>query len=87
MKINNVMDMKIEEIITKSELSQEEMEFVVEEYIFEKKNRRVKINIMANPVLQLVPTNMQTPLIQRELGLLNEAYQMACEYFFEKDAK
>ncbi len=77
--------MKIEEIIIKSEPIQEEMEFVVEEYIFEKKNRRVKINIMANPVLQLIPPHMQSPVIRRELDLLNQTYQTARKHFTEKN--
>jgi hypothetical protein len=77
--------MKLEEIIIKSEPIQEEMEFVVEEYIFEKKNRRVKINIMANPVLQLIPPHMQSLVIRRELDLLNQTYQTARKHFTEKN--
>jgi hypothetical protein len=79
--------MDVKEIIGKTELTQEEMQFVVEQYIFEKKGKKVKIDIMSNPVINLVPPMMQRPLIQRELSMLNEAYNIACEYFFNKEEK
>ncbi len=76
--------MNVSEIIEKTELTQEEMEFVVEEYVWEKKNKRVKINIQSNPILQLIPKAFAESILRQELNLLNHAYNCACEYFFEK---
>ena len=74
----------VEVIITKDQLTQEEMQHVVEQYIFEKKQVKVKIDIENHPLTKLVSPNMARPLLERELYLLNEAYNVACEYFFEK---
>ena len=74
----------IKDTISKTELSQEEMQYVVEQYIWEKKQKKVTINITNSPLIQMVPPNMTKPLMERELYLLNEAYNVACTYFFEK---
>ncbi len=74
----------VKDIISKTELSQEEMQHVIEQYIWEKKQRKVTIDIKNSPVIQMVPPNMARPLIERELHLLDAAYNVACEYFFDK---
>ncbi len=72
-------------IISKSTLSQEEVQSVVEEYVYEKKQRRIKINIKNHPIIRMVPSPMlAAPILQNELSMLMEAYNIACEYFFEK---
>ncbi len=78
----------IYKIIEKNELQQAEVESVVEEYIYEKKGRRVKINIKNHPIVKMVPNpSMALPILERELSLLNTAYEIACEYFFEQKRK
>lgn len=76
--------MEVEEIINKTELSQEEMQYVVEQYIWEKKQKKVTINIHNNKMLQFVPKVFADGILQDELIKLNDAYNDACEYFFEK---
>ena len=76
--------MKVEEIILKTELTQEEMQFVVEQYIFEKKQRKITINIHNNRALSLVPQAFAQAILQNELQMLNEAYNVAVEYFINK---
>jgi hypothetical protein len=76
--------MNINEIIFKNQLDQSEMEFVVEEYIFEKKNVRVKINVANQPGLQHMPQSFQNMMIQNQLQLLNVAYETAVFYFISK---
>jgi hypothetical protein len=76
--------MNINEIIFKNQLDQSEMEFVVEEYIFEKKNVRVKINVANQPGLQHMPVSFQSMMIQNQLQLLNKAYETAVSYFISK---
>jgi hypothetical protein len=76
--------MNINEIIFKNQLDQSEMEFVVEEYIFEKKNVRVKINVANQPGLQHMPVSFQNMMIQNQLQLLNVAYETAVFYFISK---
>jgi hypothetical protein len=76
--------MNINEIIFKNQLDQSEMEFVVEEYILEKKNVKVKINITNHPGLQHMPQEFQAMIIQNQLQLLNMAYETALTYFISK---
>ena len=75
---------EVYDIIEKNELTQAEKEFVVESYIFEKKQRKVKIDIRNHQVLKMVPNSHLTQqILQQELFLLNEVYNVACKYFFE----
>lgn len=76
--------MDIKEIIVKNELTTREMEFAVEEYIFEKKNRRVTINTTNHPMARMVPPQMAGVILQQQFQLLDTAYQKAATYFSEK---
>jgi hypothetical protein len=76
--------MEINEIITKNELTTKEMEFVVEEYIFEKKKQRVTIDTTNHPIARAIPPHMVGIILQQQFQLLDSAYQTAAEYFFEK---
>jgi hypothetical protein len=60
--------MQISDILKKEEITQQEMEFLVEEYIFAKKGHRVKI----------------TTLLPFEWGLLNHAFWTAFKHFCDK---
>jgi hypothetical protein len=65
--------MNLTEIINRPDdqtLLQEEMEFVVEEYIFERKQRRVKIGIFPDPFF-----------FWNEIHLLTIAFISASEWF------
>jgi len=77
--------MEVKEIIRKEKLEQSEMEFVIEQYIKEKKGRDVKINIHNNQMIHLIPKEFQQSILQKELQLLNEAYNVACSYYFKKN--
>ena len=77
--------MKVEEIISKTELTQEEVEFVVTQYIWDKKQRKVTINIKNNPILNLVPQSMANAILQQDLMRLQEAYNIAVEYYMNKE--
>ncbi|MDX1365896.1 MAG: hypothetical protein R3243_16950, partial [Arenibacter latericius] len=78
-KIGGNMD--VNEIIHKTTLSTEEMVFVVEQCVKEKKDRVVDINLLKG-------LNSQDPFFQmryqNQLMLLDQAYNKSCEYFFEK---
>jgi len=76
--------MDIYEIIVKNELTTREMEFVVEEYIFEKKNKRVTINTTNHPMARMVPPQMAGMILQQQFQLLDTAYQKSAIYFSEK---
>ncbi len=76
--------MEVNEIITKNELTTKEMEFVVEEYIFEKKNQRVTIDTTNHPMTRMVPPQMAGIILQQQFQLLDTAYQKAAIYFSEK---
>jgi hypothetical protein len=76
--------MEINEIIIKNELTTKEMEFVVEEYIFEKKNQRVIIDTINHPMARMVPPQMAGMILQQQFQLLDTAYQKAATYFSEK---
>ena len=76
--------MEVNEIIIKNELTTQEMEFVVEEYIFEKKNKRVIINTTNHPMARAVPPQMAGVILQQQFQLLDTAYQKAAIYFSEK---
>jgi hypothetical protein len=76
--------MDINEIIVKNELTTREMEFVVEEYIFEKKNQRVTINTTNHHLARAVPPQMAGMILQQQFQLLDTAYQKAAIYFSEK---
>ena len=76
--------MNVNDIIIKTQLETNEMEFVIEEYIFEKKNVRVKINHLNHPLIRIAPEPIKSAVIQQQLNLLNTAYQDACVYFFDK---
>ena len=73
--------MDVYEIIKKDHLDQNEMEYVVEQYIKIKKGRDIKINVRANPILSMIPLQFQQQIIQNELSMLNEAYDVAMGYF------
>ena len=62
--------MDINEIIVKNELTTREMEFVVEEYIFEKKNQRVNINTTNHPMARMVPPQMAGMILQQQFQLI-----------------
>lgn len=68
--------MEIADIIRKEELETEEMIFVVESYIKEKKGQDVNIKIN---------DSFGQFGILRELHLLNHAYNNTCAYYFEKE--
>jgi hypothetical protein len=76
--------MDINEIIVKNELTTQEMEFVVEEYIFEKKNQRVTINTTNHPMARMVPPQIAGVILHQQFQLLDTAYQKAAIYFSEK---
>lgn len=76
--------MDINEIIVKNELTTQEMEFVVEEYIFEKKNQRITIDTTNHPMARMVPPQMAGIILQQQFQLLDSAYQTAAIYFSEK---
>jgi hypothetical protein len=76
--------MEVSEIIIKNELTTQEMEFVVEEYIFEKKNQRVTIDTTNHPMARMVPPHMAGIILQQQVQLLDTAYQKAAIYFSEK---
>jgi hypothetical protein len=76
--------MEVSEIIIKNELTTQEMEFVVEEYIFEKKSQRVTINTTNHPMARMVPPQMAGVILQQQFQLLDTAYQKAAIYFSEK---
>jgi hypothetical protein len=76
--------MDINEIIIKNELTTREMEFVVEEYIFEKKNQRVTIDTTNHPMARMVPPQMAGIILQQQFQLLDSVYQTAAIYFSEK---
>jgi hypothetical protein len=76
--------MDIKEIVFKNELTQEEMEFVVEEFIYEKKNVRLKIDITNIPGLNQMPVDFQSLILQRSIQLLMFAYDVASHYFAQK---
>jgi len=76
--------MEINEIIIKNELTTREMEFVVEEYIFEKKNQLVTIDTTNHPMAKIVPPQMAGMILQQQFQLLDTAYQKAATYFSEK---
>lgn len=79
--------MNIQNIIYKTELSQDEVQFVIEEYIWDKKKVKVKINVNKNPVLSLVPPIIQQHMLGNEFQLMMEAYNIACGHFIEKFPK
>ncbi len=68
---------EIHTIVKKDNPSSEEMEKIVEEYIFEKKNVRVKIDSRNSPLMRIVPDIA----MQREAALLSQAYKIASEYY------
>ena len=67
--------MEIAEIIRKEKLETEEMIFVVESYIKERKGVDVKIKIDESHQI----------FIMKDLNLLNHAYNNACAYYFEQE--
>ena len=75
------MTYNVNDIIHKNELSTEEMVFVVQEFIKEKKDRVVDINLLKG-------LNSQDPFFtlkySGQLNMLDQAYNKSCEYFFEK---
>lgn len=62
--------MNIKEIIKKDELSQEEMIFVVEEFIWEKKQKRVSIVIYPDIFT-----------FTHQINLLHKAFNYAKDYY------
>lgn len=81
--------MEISKIINKTELTQDEMQFVVEEYIYEIKNKRVQINILNHPVVMQFGINnlISKQILENELMLLHMAFQSASIYFHKKENK
>lgn len=77
-------EMNIQEIIIKENLTQEEVFFVIQEYIFEKKGIRVEINLLNNPMFLQLPRPMFNMVMNQQFQLMDVAYQISCEYFFEK---
>ena len=76
--------MDVNEIIKKHELTTREMEFVVEQYILEKKGKKVDINTLNHPLVNAVPPPMNGIILQQQFQLLDTAYQKAAIYFSEK---
>jgi len=76
--------MDVLEIVTRKSpqvVSQQEMEHVVEEYIKEKKNAGVKIDITKG----IKGGGLLTQgLLARQLNMLNEAFDVASKYFIQK---
>ncbi len=68
---------EIHTIVKKDNPSSEEMEKIVAEYIFEKKNTRVKIDSRNSPLMRIAPDIA----IQRETTLLSQAYKIASAYY------
>jgi hypothetical protein len=78
--------MNIKEIINKNNLEQHEMEYVVEEYIFEKKGKRIKINSLNHPIIKQFGINnlISKQIMENELILLHKAFNEACIFYSKK---
>ena len=74
--------MNIYKIITKTKLQQQEMEFVVEQYIKEKKGVNVQINLAKR--VETLPNFYVGLHLQQQLQLLDKAFNDACIYFSHK---
>ncbi len=74
--------MDIQEIIKRNHLDQKEMEYVVTQYIKELKGVDVSINV--EKVALAWPKWVRTKLIEQQLSKLNDAYQIAAEWFSNK---
>jgi len=77
--------MNIQEIATKTNVSQEEMEFLISEYIYERKGYRPMINLLRNLPVNQIPEPMLSMIIQQQLQLLTVAFNVACEYYANKN--
>jgi len=75
--------MDIKTIMRKQEVSQDEMEFVISEYIFEKKGVRPDINIEAGLPPGIHP-QMRSIILSRQVELLSIAYNTAWAFFIKK---
>lgn len=75
--------MDIKTIIRKQEVSQDEMEFVISEYIFEKKGVRPDINIEAGLPPGVHP-QIRNMVLSKQIELLSIAYDTAWAFFIEK---
>lgn len=73
--------MIVEEIIRKPEVDQNEMEYVVEQYIKERKGVDVKINI---PIMGGL---IGAALNQQQLSLLSDSYMTASQWFRDNKYK
>ena len=74
--------MIIKDIIRKEELTTEEMIFVVEEYIFLMKDKRISINLLKK--FENIPKQFWNHFLIPQLQMLDSAYQDACIYFFKE---
>lgn len=76
--------MDIRDIITRNTVSQDEMQFVISEYIHEKRNYRPEINILRGLPVNQIPEPMLHMILQQQLQLMTAAYNIAYEYFMDK---
>jgi hypothetical protein len=73
---------KITKIVQTASPSQEDMQWLIVQYIEQKTGQKVEINIFKNIDTQHgMISNM---ILTRELKLLDLAYQVAAEYYGEK---
>jgi len=75
--------MNIKKIINKTHLEQSEMQYVVEQYIKEKKGVDVEINLLKG-VSNDVPEPFIIMHLRQQLQLLVNAFEIACKYFANK---
>lgn len=75
MEVNEIVNRK-----TGSIFSQEELEFVIKEYIKEKKGVDININLSKN----FTGTHFDSFINQDQMILLDKAFEVAQRYFVEK---
>lgn len=74
--------MNLKEITTRSthsHFSEEEMKFVVENYIKDKKGASIKINLRKG--LNAFPRVIRELMVAQQLNKLFEAFNVACNYY------
>lgn len=73
---------KITKIVQTASPVQEDMEWLVTEYIKEKTGQNIEINMFK--YISTQPSMLTNIILTRELKLLDAAYQTAAEYYGEK---
>lgn len=78
--------MNIKKIIRKTNLEIDEMCFVIQQYIKERKGVDVKIEPKLTAILKVFGKEFSTPhpAAHHELDLMHEAYNISCAYFFKE---